>query len=176
MRTSLVFCGLLLAACGDVADGPGTGPVSPTAAAEGCQRQCQHDIDCGSAQTVQACTDDCVSETMWVRADAFETVIDCLATHACAGDEDECTALCNPTGAPERWEAQCRAVLGGCDIDVNEACETQPDPSQSGDVGFLCLATPAIMDELTACIPNGTACQAGLTCLQGVFQAHGLGN
>jgi hypothetical protein len=176
MRILLLLCGGLLAACGDVGSGPGTGPVDPAVAADGCNRDCQHRIECGSTQTLADCTAQCITDTSWVRADAFEDVIACTSTRACTGSTNDCLSACVPTDAHERFEAQCRATLAACGSadEINGFCETTPDPAASGDVGLLCLATPAIMDELTACLATGTACADANTCIQGVLAAHGI--
>ena len=43
-----------------------------------------------------------------------------------------------------------------------------------GDAGLVCIITPDVVDELTACIPDGVTCAAATTCLQGVFAQHGI--
>jgi hypothetical protein len=165
-----------LAACGG--DSPGTGPVSAADAEDGCRAGCQRDFDCDptSATPVEQCTTSCVAEVSgWVRADAFADITDCIADLACTASEDTCVDQCDPTDAHEAYEAQCREVFAPCSADpadINGICETTP--SGSGDVGFFCLITPSVMDQLTACIPDGTACQAGIDCIQGVLETNGI--
>lgn len=168
----IVLFGCLLFACGS--DGPGTGPVDPDDAMAGCMADCQHRASCGSTTPVAECTTECVNETGWVRADTFADLIDCFGSQACGASQDTCIAMCEPTSAHERYESTCRANLATCGTpdDVNQFCETQP--TGAGDVGFFCLATPAIMDEMTACIPAGVDCKTALACLQGVLEAHGI--
>ena len=175
MRNLLLVCGCLLAACGGDSGGPGTGPVDPADAADGCRRNCEHRIACGSMQVLEECTQSCVDDTGSFRADAFEAIIDCTTALACGVSDDSCLTECVPTAAHERYEAQCRATFTPCGTaeEVDRLCETTPAPA-SGDAGILCVIIPAIMDELTACMAPGTACGAALDCIDGVVTAHGI--
>lgn len=161
--------------------GAGTGPISVDEAEDICRDICQRDFDCGdTSMTVDQCTADCAAEAGagWLRADAFEDIAACGVDLACGADDDACLRECAPTSAHEEYEAQCRTVFATCVSDpsqLNGICETTPMPGVDGDdVGFWCLVTPAIMEEMLDCIPDGTACQAGATCIQAVAESHGL--
>lgn len=167
-----------LVACGG---GGGTGPISADEAEGTCRDVCQRDADCGElSETVDQCTADCVAEvsTGWLRADAFEAIGACAVDLACGADDDVCLRECSPTSAHERYESQCRTVFASCGTDpdqLNRICETTPMPGVDGDdLGFFCLVTPAIMEEMLDCIPDGTSCQAGATCIQAVAASHDL--
>ena len=178
MSTKAILLSVLLAAttaaCGD--DGPGTGPITAADAEPGCRSGCERDAMCDpEGETVEACTADCVSDVAgWVRADAFESITDCIAALACTASDDACVTTCSPTSAHETYEARCREVFAACGSaeEVGNLCETTP--TTGGDTGFLCLVTPAIMDEFTACIPAGTDCKTGLACIQAAAGAHGI--
>lgn len=168
-----VFLGIVTAAaCGGDA---GSGPVSQSTAQEGCQRDCQHEIDCGSTATLAECTASCVADTVGViRTDAFTDIIDCRTALACDAPSDPCLAECQPTAAHDHWHDQCQTALAACVPAADLAALCSVTPAGTGDAGYLCLVTPAIMDELTACIPTGVACEQAMTCLQNVATAHHL--
>jgi hypothetical protein len=166
---------LLLAACGD---SPGSGPVSEEDYRAGCERSCEHRQACGTLQDgVAACVASCVDEfpeAGWLRGDALEDVTVCQAELACDASGDQCFGACDPTGAHERYEAQCRETLSACTTNTNaldEICSVRPVAGAS-DSGLLCFIIPSIMDELTACLPAGTGCDAAGDCLDAVFERH----
>jgi hypothetical protein len=170
-----------LVACGS--DGPGSGPVSQADFNEGCRVDCEHRVECGTAtgtleECITNCTDDYADVSGWLRGDAYVAITECFGGLACSADTSTCLTECQPTDAHERYEAQCREVFAPCvevPSDLDGFCETTPMPSEQGDdTGIFCLMTPAIMDQMTACIPDGTTCQAGLTCLQGVLEQVGF--
>ena len=166
---------LVCTACGS--DGPGTGPLTAAEAEDGCRADCEHRIACDPQpdQTVEACTADCVSDVAgWVRADAFEAIIDCTTALACDASDDACLAECVPTSAHDAYEAQCREVFAPCGSpeEVDGICEVSPNASTEG--GLFCLVAPSIIDEMTDCIPDGTTCQAGVACINAVAESHGL--
>ena len=177
MRTILfVFAFATLAACGG---DPGSGPLSAGDAEDGCRRDCQHRLDCtpDPQTTVEACTSDCVADVAgWVRADAFEAVIDCTTDLACGVSDDTCLTECAPTDAHDAYEARCRAVFAAClePAELDGICETTPMPSADDGVGVFCLITPSIVDELTACLPEGAVCGTAIECLQTVLETHGI--
>jgi hypothetical protein len=176
LALSLALFGLV--ACGG---GPGSGPVSADDFREGCRIDCQHDFDCGdTTETVDACTERCFAdfpEAGWLRGDAFVAISECFAELSCTADDDSCFTECSPTGAHDRWESQCREVFAPCITEpaqLDGICEVTPMPNIDDEVGFFCLFTPAIMDELTACIPDGTACEPGISCVQAALERHNI--
>lgn len=180
LRFALVSCSFAfatLAACGG---DPGSGLVSASDAEDGCRRDCEHRLECtpDPQETVESCTDDCVSDVVgWVRADAFEDIIDCSTGLACGVSDDDCLSECDPTDAHEEYEARCRAVFASCldSEELESLCETTPMPGvDADDIGYFCLITPSIVDELTACLPEAAVCETALECLQAVLTANGI--
>jgi len=157
---------IVLAACG----GHGTGPVSNDVAVDYCGDICARDATCDptTTETLEACTADCVAEVMGFREDAFVDVASCVAAQACTATTDLCLAECTPTSAHRRWEDRCRARVVECGTDNPEDC-TASGPS---DAGLLCLLTPAIMDDLTACMDQ--ECTAIDECYTAVLDAAGV--
>lgn len=157
-------------------DGAGTGPISAANAQAGCEAGCEHDKECDptSTQTVEACTAECVAGVSGggVREDAFEELSTCVSQQACTASDDACFTACEPTSAHESFEAACRAKLAECGAaptDLDGACETKPN---GDDLGFLCLFTPAVMNELAACMD--LACTAIEDCYGTVSAKYGL--
>ena len=172
----LGLVGVFVAMVGCGSDGAGTGPITASNAQAGCEAGCQHDKECNptSTQTVEACTAECVAGVSGggVREDAFEELATCLAQQACTATDDVCFATCEPTSAHDGFEAACRAKLAECGAaadSVDSACETTPS---GGDQGFLCLFTPAVMNELAACMD--LACTAIEDCYGTVSAKYGL--
>ena len=124
--------------------GDSTGPVSMDTAQDGCAADCQHRIDCGSTTPLAECTAECVA------------------------------SVCTPTAAHERYEAACRGVFAACldPTELNNLCSVTP--TGSGDAGSFCYFAPSIIDEFTACVPAGAACQTAITCFQNVATAHNI--
>jgi hypothetical protein len=177
----LIALSLALAACGDSNDPPGPGPVTAEDAQALCGAACEREVMCdpGGSQTVEACTADCAGDVTvgWYRGDAFEALAVCIANLACTMDESACFDRCRPLEAHERFESQCRRVFAPCGfepLELDGMCETQLGASVATDAGFFCLVIPSVMDELTACIPDGTACQAGIDCISGVLTRHNI--
>jgi hypothetical protein len=168
----------LAAACGgddDDGTGPGTGPVTPAQAEAGCGSDCEHSHGCDATVDVAACTADCVSDVTagWFRADAFDAIVACRTGLACGADDDACLEACRPTLSHDAYEAQCREVFAGCgtQAQIDSVCEVTPS-AVTGN-GVFCLITPSIIDEMTACIPDGTGC-SGVECIAAVAEAHGI--
>lgn len=175
----------LLAACGgdDDGGGVGSGPVTQEQYTEGCRIDCEHRVECGdTTDPLQTCIDNCAADypevAGWLRADATVAITQCFGELDCAANDNQCMAECIPTAAHAAYEAQCREVFGPCGASPDELdgmCETTPMPTEnSDDTGIFCLMTPAVMNQMLACIPDGTACQAGLTCLEGVLNSVGF--
>jgi hypothetical protein len=182
MRINLGFLILPLlvisAACGGDDDDPA---LTLDQARDLCDRGCQHQLACGDAPTLEACMSECVGEVDdvdWLRAAAFEAITSCIASAPCGGDYDVCLGACRPAAAHEAFEAQCREVMPPCfetAEQLDRLCETTPNDTSDGfDLGYLCLPTSAIMDELTACIPDGTACPDAIACLSAAFERHDI--
>ncbi|MEZ4398993.1 MAG: hypothetical protein R3B06_03195 [Kofleriaceae bacterium] len=168
--TRTVSLTLLLAACG----GDDTGPVSMADAEAGCRAVCQHELDCGSAVVVDSCTASCVANvTGVVRADVFTDATSCRTALACGAADTSCRT-CTPTASHTAFEARCRALYDTClpPAQAASVCSVELNPDST--VGGLCALTPAIMDELTACLPDGTTCATATTCLQNVLRAYGI--
>jgi len=155
-----------LAACG----GHGTGPVSTDVAQDYCRDICEHDATCDptTTETLEVCTADCVAEVSGFREDAFVDVASCVAAQACDASNDLCLAECTPTNAHERWEARCRTRVVECGTDNPADCIT----SGPSDAGILCLLTPSVMDDLTACWDQ--ECMAIDACMGAVLDAAGI--
>jgi hypothetical protein len=172
---------LLAAACGDSndPDGPGTGPPTDEQIRDFCDVDCARRVECSGIPDLQACVADCVAEVTavdWIRADALVTVNACAAELTCEQDSDDCLAACTPTAAHDRFEARCLDELAECGdgpADVMETC-TVTHIAGVSDSGFWCLWRPEIMDELTACLPVGIACDAAFTCFEQVMARHGF--
>ena len=167
----VAFASALLA-CGG---GDSTGPVSMDTAQDGCAADCQPRLDCGSTTPLAACTAECVAPvTGVIREDVFNDVVHCSTQLACGASNDACEALCTPTAAHERYEAACRGVFAACldPTELNNLCSVTP--TGSGDAGSFCYFAPSIIDEFTACVPAGAACQTAITCFQNVATAHNI--
>lgn len=170
---------VIVVGCGG---GAGTGPLTADEAEGVCTRICERDIECGdTSQTLEMCTASCVADVSggWLRADAFEAIGECSVALACGADDDVCLRECAPTATHEEYEAQCRSALAACVANPSELdliCETTPMPGVDGDdLGYYCLVTPSVLEEMIGCIPDGVACAAGASCLQAVLERHGLG-
>jgi hypothetical protein len=171
---------LALIAC---SDDPGSGPVSEEDFRAACEADCQHDFDCDpqGATPVDQCTAECFADYAevrgWLRGDVTANLAECFAELSCTADDDLCLAECAPTATHNAYEAQCREVFAACvtePAELDGICEVTPMPQSSGDVGFFCLFTPEVMQRMLDCIPDGTACQAGITCIQGVMESVGF--
>ena len=154
MRT-LAWIALVTVGCGSEAS---TGPVPLAVAQDVCADLCTRDEMCGTldpTETVEQCTSSCTSDVGGIREDAFISVGSCVAGLACTADEDTCIAECQPTGAHTAYETQCRTKGAECGIpaeNLNELCEVTPVAGT--DTGFLCLVTPAAINELAACFDD----------------------
>lgn len=178
MRTAALAAAL--AACTlpeDDEPTPGGGPVTIEQATAGCRRQCEHDLACrgGDPSEVEVCAADCATEVSgWVGVHAFGPIIECIVAVPCDQSTEQCIAACVPTATHEGYEARCRRVFAGCGavLDVDSTCEVTPMPGSS--TGFLCLAAASIIQEMSACIPDGIACEPGRACIEDVRSRHGL--
>ncbi|MBK9032951.1 MAG: hypothetical protein IPL61_17040 [Myxococcales bacterium] len=170
---ALLLVGAVLAGCGD--GGDPTDPVDADTAHAGCTTLCQQRADCAGTELSASCVSECETSVAGViRSDVFDPVTACFATLACGTDGDVCQ-VCTPTEAHVRFEAACRAVYGACltGIDLEDRCLVVPGPTTEG--GFAkCAITPAIIDELTACVPAGATCEAADACRLAVVRAHNL--
>lgn len=186
LRTALFTLALStfsLVACGG--DDVGSGPVSEEDFVNGCKADCERNFECDptNAQPVAECNAECAGDYAdvrgWLRADAFVAITDCFADLACTADEGVCLTECSPTSTHNAYETQCRKVFATCvtePADLDGFCEVTPMPNpENDDVGFFCLITPDVIQRMLDCIPDGTACDPGLTCIQGVMQSVGLG-
>lgn len=156
-------------------DSGGTGPISAADARAGCEAGCERDNMCDptSTETVADCTASCVADIGGggVRTDAFDAISACIADLACTASDDVCINECSPTSAHESYETKCRAKATECgapSADVDGLCETTPDAEN----GFLCLFTPAVMNELAACFD--LACTGIDGCFSTVSAKYGL--
>jgi hypothetical protein len=176
---------LFVAACGGGGGGGNTGPVDQETAADYCQQGCDHEHACDATTDVTQCVSDCVADvTDAIREDVFVAATECQTGLECNAPDtelDQCLIdNCDPTGTHEDYEAHCRARLAECDLtadDVNGICETTiaVGGADSDLVGFYCILTPAVMDELDACFDQ-TDCNMVYTCFQGVLADHGFGD
>lgn len=167
LLTSAVACG---------SDGAGPGPLDATTRDEICQADCERKLGCEAppTQTLAECVASCQGDLgAWVRTDVALDVFDCRAQLACGASDDACVT-CSPTDAHQRFETACRANLATCDVNIDSFCAVSITPTTQGDAGLVCIITPSVVDELTACIPTGVDCATATTCLQGVFQRNGV--
>lgn len=164
----------LAVACGG--DSAGPEPLDPATRDDLCQADCARLIGCENppTQTPAECVAGCQNDLgAWVRTDVAVDVFDCRSHLACGANDDACVT-CSPTDAHRRFETACRANLATCDVDLDSMCLVTINPAVSGDAGLVCILTPTIVDELTACIPTGVDCTTGLTCIDTVFANHGV--
>ena len=157
-------------------DAAGPEPLDATTRDRLCQVDCEHKLGCETppTETLAECVASCQGDLGgWVRTDVAVDVFDCRAQLACGANDDACVS-CSPTDAHQRYETACRANLATCDVNLDALCEVTLSPTGSGDAGLVCIITPAIVDELTACIPTGVDCATATTCLQGVFARNGI--
>jgi hypothetical protein len=171
----LLLLSLSLMACGS--DEPRGEPVTEAEFLAHCNARCEHQIACGDTTGPQnECVDRCLADfpdvAPWLRGDALLAVGECTFALACGADDGSCVTACEPTDAHERFEAQCREVMVACDLAEEAECEVTP---AAGTEGFLCSVTAAVMDELTACIPDGAACSDAAACLEAVIDRVGFG-
>lgn len=158
-------------ACGG-GDG-NTGPLTEADATALCERGCTYDIMCGSEQTQADCVSDCVMELSgWVRADAYESLIECQEGVACDDNdgEDACFLMVEALPIHHEWEEGCKTQLAGCsDIDVTTDC----DVDSERDSGLFRFIAPAIMEEFIDCL-DAADCEARLTCIQTVAAKYNI--
>lgn len=160
-------------ACGG---GEGAGPVSMEAAEAGCEADCQHQIDCGDDTPLADCTADCVGDVTGIlRADVFADLVDCRTGLACGVSTDTCSDACEPTSTHTAYETRCRALFTPCTDGTAELDNLCGVDGSSGDDGLLCLLNTDIIEELTACMPDGAVCADALNCMRNVLTAHGIG-
>jgi hypothetical protein len=160
------------AACGD----PDSGPITAAAAEAPCRTLCERDLACSDdGPDVDACTAGCVDDIAgWARTDAVEGYADCVADASCSDEEWlDCLLGCEPLDAHAAYEAGCREALAGCrdPENIDELCEVTPGPANGG---LLCLITPEVVDEMTACFDGGPACEAAIDCVDEVIAAAGI--
>jgi len=171
----VVMCG----ACGGDGGGAGdTGPLSPAEADRGCRASCEHEVACDptASGTFDACVSSCVADVGGggVRTDAFEAVLACITDLACTAADEPCLTRCEPTDAHLRYEDACRtkaAECGGAGSAADALCTVTPD-GVDDDIGFICLFTPAVVDEMAGCF--ALACADIEDCLSGVTRRYGL--
>lgn len=172
----LAMTWVLAAACGGGSGGGfGPGPLTEAQADELCRSNCQHDIDCGSDQSLEACVASCVGDVVgWARADASQAILECATALACDLSDDACFAEVQPLPIHEEWEVACRSNLTECvdPTEVERLCEVTPN-LQAESVGFVSLIIAPIVEEMIGCTAE-SACQARLDCLQAVFATHGI--
>lgn len=162
----------LLAACGG--DDAGPEPLDTATRDRLCQADCDRLVACEPDRVLAECIASCQGDLAgWVRTDVALDVFDCRAALACGASDDACVT-CSPTDAHQRFETACRANLATCDVNPDSFCAVTITAATQGDAGLVCIITPDVVDELTACIPDGVTCAAATTCLQGVFTQHGI--
>jgi hypothetical protein len=133
-------------------------------------------LDTAGGETVATCTDNCVGDIGGggYRTDVVEDIFACQTALACGADDDMCF-MCTPTSTHESFETECRAKAAECGVsqeDIDASCETTPDPSGSGDTGFLCVVTPEAINALKACLDMD--CTAISDCYQMVATQYGI--
>jgi hypothetical protein len=159
-----------LAGCGD-----STGPISPGDAEDGCRATCEREATCGqTTETVAQCTADCVADVAGggIREDAFNDIADCIVDLVCTASEETCIMQCRPTSAHESYEDRCRVKMADCGAtgtQLDQICETSPTV---GEVGFVCLFTPEVMDEMRGCLD--LACTEISACFDTVLARYGF--
>ena len=161
------------AACGGSG---GSGPLSMQSAEDACQLLCEHQEGCDSTpDPVEPCVAECTADFTQgngFRADAISDYADCVADLACEINKETCLTTCSPTGAHESYEAHCRTKVTECfgaDPEHLGLCETTPDPNDD-DIGFNCMFTPDVMNELSACFD--LTCPELSGCFDGVLRKY----
>jgi len=163
----------LAIACGG--DDAGLEPFD-TATRDGlCQADCERLVACQPDRTQAECMASCQAELgTWLRTDVAVDVFTCRSQLACGASDDACVT-CSPTDAHRRYEAACRANLAACDVNLEAMCEVDLNTVVSGDAGLICIVTPTVVDELTACIPAGVDCTTATTCIEAALDRAGVG-
>lgn len=172
----IIAAGLLaaLAACGG--DDAGPGPLATSTRDQLCQSDCERLVACEQppTRTVAECVASCQREIgAWLRTDVALDLFACRDQLACGASDDACV-VCTPTDAHARYEAACRANLATCDVDLDGYCEVSLVPSAPGDTGLICVITPEVIDQMTACLPAGLDCATATACLDDVFARNGV--
>ena len=165
---------VMVVACGGGA-GAGSDALTEAEARPLCEAACTHDVeDCGDDQSIAECTAQCQAEFAmgWFRGDAATAVLRCYATLACDAVEDACFAAVEPLAIHREWETACRRELAGCTSDLDGTCGVEP--GQDSDVGFYRYFTPALMEDLIACLNEATPCIDELACIRTQLMAHGV--
>jgi hypothetical protein len=168
----VVLLAVVLAAC-DGGGGGSTGPIDQATADDQCTAVCERELECDPEVDVEQCVEDCIGPSVGsIREDVFVDVMECRATLACDGNAEDCLS-CSPTSSHQTYEAACREAAAEClePDEVDESCEVTPD--DTGELGYLCVFAPVVMDELTACFDEPDCVAIG-ECLQAVLGERGF--
>jgi hypothetical protein len=168
--TTILLTAFFATGCHD--DPPQTGIASAETAQSACERGCAYDVDCNGAD-LDECVAECVADAEgWIRQDALEAFQGCVAKLTCDDDPDDCGAYVKPLDVHRDFETKCNAQLAACDMPDQLDCAVDFDP-EDADVGAVRFATPAIVQELSACL-DAADCDTRTSCMLDVYQAYGI--
>lgn len=150
------LCVWVGAACGDNdGDDPYTGKVTNEDLTSMCMDLCRYDVRC-SGDSLDACTDQCVFFSEWVRGDLFGVFSACVKDADC-GERDTCPgATGEAPGLPihDEFARACAERFNSCGLIGDRYC----------DDGDITAVNSDLMAELLGCFER--ECADVVSCLE----------